>query len=234
MISASDVKQTTNGKMVNLTMRVLEGPAAGQLIFQNINFVHNNPVAQQIGQERLSAVCHVIGVLKPSDTAQFHGRPFKVKVAVSDDGKYNEVLSFLTEDGKSANAGAAAPAPAGPAAAPPWAAGGTPAPVAAPAPTPASAPAPAPSTELFYVAHNGQNITPTPIGADAIRALPQGLAAIQVCKVGTQQWVPGNSLQVAAPSPAAAPVAPVAPAPGTPAPGAALPPWMQAAPAPGA
>jgi Protein of unknown function (DUF669) len=240
ILTATEIKpgKAPTDRLLNLTMRVTEGPCAGQLIFQNLNFMHSNPVAQQIGQERLSALCHVVGVLKPTDTAQFHGRPFRVKVTVDETKKYNEVTAFLKADGSAPsatpNAGSAAPSTAAPAwagspAPTPAPAAATPAPQPAPQPAPAAPaqPAPAPAAQpapaaapavqdRYYVAHNGQNITPQPITADEVRALPQGLANLQICKVGDNAWSPGQSL-----APATA-----APAPAT----AGLPPWMQQAP----
>src|SRR4051812_36143109 len=76
-----DTKDTPPGKMLALGMEILDGPIKGQLIFQNVNFINKNPVAQQIGQERLSAICHVCGILQISDSTQLHGRPFRVKIS---------------------------------------------------------------------------------------------------------------------------------------------------------
>jgi hypothetical protein len=79
---------------------------------------------------------------------------------------------------------------------------------------------------LYFVAHNGANLTSSPVNADAVRAMPQGLAALLVCIAGTQTWMEATSVIAApAPAPAPAPVAPVAPA--APAAPAATPPWMQ-------
>lgn len=232
ILKTSEIKPTAknDGKFIACGMQILEGPIAGRMIFFNINHLNPNPVAQQIGQERLSALCHAVNVLKISDTAQLHGRPFQIKVTVSEDGKYNEVQAFLREDGSAITPQTAAPA--GPTAAPAWAgaAAPTPAPASpapAPAPSPAPVPAPAPvapqapapaDDRKFYVAHNGQNITgSSPISADQVRALPQGLAALQICQVGNNAWESATSLAIATPAPVPAP------APG----GVALPPWLQ-------
>ena len=93
----------------------------------------------------------------------------------------------------------------------------------------AASPAPAPVTPVadpkkYYVAYNGAVITQIPVSADTVRAMPQGLAALQVCEFGSQTWAPGITLTPPAP------VVPPAP-PAPPAPVAPPPPPVSAAPA---
>lgn len=228
IITTTEVKpgKAPSDRQLTFSARVTDGPCNGQSIFQNLNFMHSNPVAQQIGQERLSALCHSVGVLKLTDTTQLHGRPFRVKVVVSEDKKYNEITAFLKADG-TAPVAAQGQQPSAAQATPAWAPGAAPAPAqapvqaqpapapaAAPAPVaqPAAAPTPAPAQDRFYVAHNGQNITPSPITADEVRALPQGLAALQICKVGDNAWSSATALAQTAPAAAV--------------PATGLPPWM--------
>lgn len=227
--TASELKSAkapSTGTFIALTMKVTDGPAKDQLIFTNLNVIHSNPVAQQIGQERLSALCHSVGVLQITDTAQLHGRPFIVKASVTADGKYNEIDAFLRADGSSAGGGAA---PSAGAAAPPWA---TPAPtspaaaqaapvapVPAPTPPPATPPQPAPQ---FYVANlQGQNLTPSPVTADQVRAMPTGLANLQICPVGGSAWQPASVLATSTVPPVTG-----APVPST----TTVPPWLQSPP----
>lgn len=254
MISSTEIKETAaknGGKYIPVGLRILEGPLANKMLFDNVNYLNPNPTAQQIGQERLSAYCHATGVMQLSDTTQLHGRPFQVKVSASEEdekdkatgaitGKRirNEVDAVLREDGSQIVAAASGGAPANAGSPPPaWAQAAAPAaapvaaaPVAA-APAPAQPAAPAVQQDLYYVAHNGQNLTPQPIPADTVRTMPQGLSALLVCKVGTQTWVPATeAIAPAQPAAPAAPVAPAAPAaPGVPAAngGAPVPPWMQ-------
>lgn len=223
VLSASEITKTTNGQMIKSTLRVLDGEYAGQSISFNINHVNSNADCQRIGQETLSSVCHAVGVLQINDTAQLHGRPFRVKVSVREvvkekDGvkttnRYNDVDAVLMVDGSPVVAGkTAAPAAAAPpafvtqaqAAAP--AAAPAPMPAPAPAPTPTPAPAPA-DTRLFHVGHKGVDLTKgVPVNAAGVLAFGHPLAELHVCVNGEQTWQSGTILAPAAP--AAAPTAP--------------------------
>lgn len=256
ILKSSEIKPTQDqkGKFINCGFQILDGPIqvegqpaptigsqAGKTAFININFLNENPVAQQIGQERLSALCHAVQVLRISDTTQLHGRPLQMEIGIqANDARYNEVLGFFYENGASIVPQTTGVVPvAAPAAAPAWAGAAVPTPAPAPAPAPAAVPAPvaappvaaptpapvaaapipvaAPAPEPQYFAASGGQNLPGTYTADQVRVLPQGLVNIQVCKVGDSAWSPGTSLQVAAPAPA-----PIVLAPG----GPPMPPWM--------
>ena len=135
-ITESSTKPTKAGTgiMLNLTWTVLDGQFANRKVFDRINVSNQNPEAERIGQQQLSAICHAVGVLNLQDSNQLHGRPCKIKVKVRKDeqwGDSNEVkgVSAVTAGAAPAAAGApwqasaAAPgAPSAPTAAtPPWA-----------------------------------------------------------------------------------------------------------------
>lgn len=83
MIEDSDLKTTKSGdgQFIELTMRILDGPFKGQPVWSRINLVSTkSSVAQRIGQEQFSALCHAVGVLQVNDTSQLHNRPFIAKV----------------------------------------------------------------------------------------------------------------------------------------------------------
>jgi Protein of unknown function (DUF669) len=232
VLKTTDVKNTESnkGRFIACGATILDGPVAGKMLFWNINVQHENPVATQIGQEQLSALCYAVGVLQITDTIQLHGRPFVVDVDIQKgDDRYNEIRGYFREDGspiQATPAQAANPAPSTP---PAWAQHAQPAPAPA-QPAPAAAPAPAQTdNRTFFVCVNGQVLPGQPIGADAVRALGHPLASIQVCIAGEQTWQPGTILQPASPAPAPAPVPAAAPAPAQ-AGGAPLPPWLQNAP----
>ena len=124
-----------NGTGLSLTYSILEGPFANRKVFSNLNVQHNNPTAQQIGQEALSSICRATGAMK-LDGNSLHlicNKPLKIKVKIRKDEQYgdkNEVSAVEAMQGAAAPAAAprqAAPA-AQPAAAgfgggnPPWAA----------------------------------------------------------------------------------------------------------------
>lgn len=108
-----------------LELQILEGPHAGQKIFDRLNLWHSNPTTQRIAQEQLSGYCHATGVLQVGESGVLHNRPFEVKVNHETDpeGKYepsNNVKDRRPVSGATANAAApAAPqAPTAPPAAP--------------------------------------------------------------------------------------------------------------------
>lgn len=66
-----------NGDKLDLTFEVLQPEEyKGRKIWESLNIAHNNPVAQKIGQERLSALCHATGYLEVSDTEELLWKPF--------------------------------------------------------------------------------------------------------------------------------------------------------------
>jgi hypothetical protein len=139
MITDSEMKptKTGTGQYLALTLQVIDGPANGRLLWDRLTLVHDNLKAVEIAQRKLSAICHAIGVLQVTDSAQLHNRPLKVRVKYVEDPQYgpkNEVSSYKP-----------ASAPSGPAAAPAPAASPAPAWKAAPAAAPQQHAAPPPS-----------------------------------------------------------------------------------------
>lgn len=91
-IVSSEYKDTSSGgKMLNLQVKVLDGQYANRIIFDGLNLVNQNPVAEKIAAERLSAYCAATGVIRFQDTNQLHGIPFSVRVAIKIDrtGQYD-------------------------------------------------------------------------------------------------------------------------------------------------
>lgn len=95
-----------------------------------LNLQHANPEAQSIAQREFSAICHVTGVLKPTNMAELHNKPFMGKVKVTaargEYGPGNKIAQYLTIKGEKIGGGvvgAVAPSAAKPAAtkAPAWA-----------------------------------------------------------------------------------------------------------------
>jgi hypothetical protein len=204
ILVSSDIKTKDQQKPKNRVLaaeaKILDGPLAGQQIPISINIGHENPTAERIGQEQLSAICHVVNVLQINDTTQLHGRPFQMKVSVEEEtdsngkptGKrYQRVDQYLYADGRPISGGAA-PANGAAQTPPGWvAAAGAPAPVPAPAPV-AAVPAPVPVA------------APAPVPAPApVAAAPAGVPA----------WMQGQAAPPPPGAPVAPPVAPVVAAP---------------------
>ncbi len=98
-IIESDVKplKSGNGTGLALTFQILDGEFKNRRVWTNLNVQHNNPEAQKIGQQQLSALCRAVGVLKPSATEQLHNRPVKIRVKIRVDSTYgdkNEISGY--------------------------------------------------------------------------------------------------------------------------------------------
>lgn len=112
MIIDSEMKATKTGRgqYLALTLQVIDGPMANRLLWDRLTLVHDNPKTVEIAQRALSAICHAVGVLQVTDSAQLHNRPLVVRVKYVEDQQYgpkNEVGGY-----KPANGQGGAPAPA--------------------------------------------------------------------------------------------------------------------------
>lgn len=99
-ITDSDVvpNSAQTGTVLKLTLEVVSGEYAGRKVFDQLNLTNPNEMAVKISRERLSAYCHVTGVIQLQDSQQLHGILFvaKVKIKVDKNGVYddrNEIAS---------------------------------------------------------------------------------------------------------------------------------------------
>jgi hypothetical protein len=111
-ITDSEIVPTKDGTGQRLKLRwdVIDGPMKGRVVFDGLNIVNKNPVAEEIAQRMLSGLCHATGVTQLQDTQQLHGIPvvIKVKIRRDESGQYgdsNEVAAYK-------KAGGMQPAPA--------------------------------------------------------------------------------------------------------------------------
>lgn len=136
MIIESAVKPTKrgDGKFLQLDWQILEGEHKGRILWDRMNIQNPSAVAQKIGQETLSSVCHTLGVLKLGNSGELHNRPCLIRVVVkpgqtAQDEPQNEVKGYKPIEGAAPAvtvAAAGAPPAATPttvpaAAAPAWA-----------------------------------------------------------------------------------------------------------------
>ncbi|CAB4122582.1 Protein of unknown function DUF669 [uncultured Caudovirales phage] len=134
--SASEEKITKkgDGKYLQITFEVLDGPQKGRKLWARLNLWNPNQTAKDIAQRELGAICRAVGVIRPNDSTELHNKPLLVTVTVEKDDRNrenNEIKKYEPVNG--------APAPAPTAFAP--AAQQQPMQQAAPAPA-AAAPAP--------------------------------------------------------------------------------------------
>lgn len=140
VIVDSDMKGTKNGagSYLELVLQVIEGNYANRQIWDRLTLVHPNSKTVEIAQRRLSAICHAVGMLQITDSAQLHNRPMTVRVKVINDAEYglkNEVTGYKPAGNQPPQSSPVAqpqhvqaapqtrPAASAPAAAPPWAGG---------------------------------------------------------------------------------------------------------------
>lgn len=127
MITESEmkpVKPPKQGAYLNLTLTVQGGEHNNRKLFARLNLHNENPVAVEIAQRELSAICHVTGVMQLQDSQQLHGIPFQAKVTVRGaEGNYsatNEIKGYRdingNDPGKAGQPQAGGQAPAQPAA----------------------------------------------------------------------------------------------------------------------
>lgn len=119
-----------SGKILTLTIEILEGPFANRRIWDRLNVQNDNPDAQRIAQRSLADLCLQLGIkLRNSD--DLHFKPFTAKVTIQPDksgqyGPQNRVRYTVAKPaggaGQPARAASAAQPAARPAqgAAKPW------------------------------------------------------------------------------------------------------------------
>lgn len=135
--TSSEMKptKTGNGKYLQFTLEVLDGPYKNRKLFARLNLVNQNQMAVDIAQRELGAICKAVGIIKPNDSAELHNKPMLVSVGVEIDDKKREgnvirkyePVGVLQQQAQQAAAPSAAPwgAPAAPASSPapagaPW------------------------------------------------------------------------------------------------------------------
>ncbi len=105
MVTSSEIKDTKSGQgqYLQMTLQVLDGAYKNRLVFDRINTQNTNPIAQEIGQRALSALCHAVNVLHISNSFQLHNIPFIARLVVTKSDQYgnsNEVKAYKSAAGK--------------------------------------------------------------------------------------------------------------------------------------
>lgn len=92
MIVDSEMKDTKggDGQYLNLTLQVLDGPFAGRMLFDRLNLINTNAKAVAIAQRQLSQICHAIGVMRVSDSAELHNKPLVATLKIRKSPEYGD------------------------------------------------------------------------------------------------------------------------------------------------
>lgn len=200
IIEHSEVVPTAagTGTILKLRYSIVDGEFKGRKIFGQLNIVNPSPMAQEIAQKQLSAICHAVNVIQCNDSQQLHNIPFKVKLKITPGGikdqntgeKYDDKNEVTGWEKSSTNVGVSGgsapgttppvtakpitppPVAAAPVAAPPaWGAPAGQQPWQAPKPAEASAPLQpiAPAAEVAPVT---QPVVETPVAETVAADVP--------------------------------------------------------------
>ena len=82
IITDSEMKDTKagTGQYLQLTFSVTGGQHDGRKLWSRLNLVNPNQTAVGIAERELSAICHCVGIITPSDSEELHDRPLIVDV----------------------------------------------------------------------------------------------------------------------------------------------------------
>jgi len=122
-ITRSEIKQTKakNGHYLAIGMKVLQGPHAGRMLFENLNLDNPNPIAVEIADKTLNSICKACGKAGIEDSSEIHDIPMTVTVVEDDSNPqypgniiraYNPANSFEVTE-QPAQAAPATPQPTG-------------------------------------------------------------------------------------------------------------------------
>jgi hypothetical protein len=128
--NTTDAQGHVKGGYLALTLTPIEGALAGQKQIDRLNLHHTNPKTVEIANEQMSAYCHVLNVLNPTDTMQLCNIPFMFEIGWQKgnepseqrpNGGYTEVKAIYDANGNPPGKAGAGPqvAPQQPPAQPP-------------------------------------------------------------------------------------------------------------------
>lgn len=87
VISKSEMVDTRAGDVqLKLTFQIVDGPHKGRNVWDRLFWVNNEKgkagkdEAVRISKGKLSSICHAIGVMRPSDSSELHGKPLTIIV----------------------------------------------------------------------------------------------------------------------------------------------------------
>jgi hypothetical protein len=96
-IVESEWKRTRagNGRYLQLTLRLTEGPHRGRYLWARLNLESPSEVAVRLARSELSSICHATGVVAPGDSSALHHIPILITVGLKrrdDTGELDNVV----------------------------------------------------------------------------------------------------------------------------------------------
>ena len=125
MATDSEMRPTKagTGSYLQITWELLDEPYRSRKLWSRLNLENPNTQAVEIAQRELSSICRAVGILRPKDSAEFHGVPISLKVGVEKRQDYgelaNRIKGYASVNGEQ-SAAPPAPAQASAPAKPPW------------------------------------------------------------------------------------------------------------------
>lgn len=74
--------KNAGSRYIEVEMEIMEGPHAGQHLWDRLNLVNANQQAVQIANGQLKSACVAVGNMQPKDTSELHYKPMIAKVKV--------------------------------------------------------------------------------------------------------------------------------------------------------
>lgn len=102
VIKESGPKETKkkDGVMCAMKLEIIDGPHKGLIADHNVNVTNPSQEAMRIGQQEMSAIAHVTGVIRVGNSMELHNKPFRILVRKqAGDERYTEVYSYLDANG---------------------------------------------------------------------------------------------------------------------------------------
>lgn len=94
--SKIEATKAGTGKMLVLTLEILDGQYAGRKLWDRLNIENPNPKAEEISLISLKHLCESCGKPGVNDSEELHLTPFKAKVGIRKDktGQYSDQNSI--------------------------------------------------------------------------------------------------------------------------------------------
>lgn len=102
IITDSEMKDTKagTGSYLALEFQIIDGEFAKRRLWANLNLDNPNATAVKIAKADLSAICHAVDIIKPSNSAELHNKPLILTVKVikrKDNGELkNEIKGYAS------------------------------------------------------------------------------------------------------------------------------------------
>jgi hypothetical protein len=105
MATDSQMRSTKagTGSYLEIVWEVIDGDHRGRKLWSRLNLDNPHANAVELANRELSSICRAVGVMRPRDSAELHGKPVKLKVGVEkrqDNGEpANRIKGYAPVDG---------------------------------------------------------------------------------------------------------------------------------------